>query len=101
MTEMPDEDLIERLRAIARQRHEQPLEPYRVPVEKLSEWIAADRIASLRARLKEATALIEKIKLKVIENTDPNWADATSARKSRFDIADMCSAFTHKEGGAR
>jgi hypothetical protein len=47
MTDIPDEDLIERLRAIARQRHEQPLGPYRVPVEKLSEWIAADRIASL------------------------------------------------------
>jgi hypothetical protein len=60
-----------------------------------------DEINFLRGRLKEANALIEKIKLKVIEPTDPNWADAASARKSRFDIADWCSAFTHREADAK
>lgn len=44
---MTDAELIERLRAIARQRQQQPLEAFRIPLETHSEWIAADRIVSL------------------------------------------------------
>lgn len=57
MSEDANPDLVERLRDIARQRHITPREPFRIPLEKLTEWIAADKISALQAendRLREA-----------------------------------------------
>jgi len=80
--EMTDEELMDRLRAIARQRQQQPMEPFRIPLETHSEWIAADRIASLKAendRLREALKpfanACECIDMVIREHDDPTPKD--------------------------
>lgn len=59
-------DLMHRLQALARRRSEQILEPFHFPVEKHTEWIAADRLDSLKRENDQLCAenarLIEALK---------------------------------------
>jgi hypothetical protein len=91
MTEMPDEDLMERLRAIARQRA--PVAAHGgVSEEPVTEWIAADRIKTLLEE--NAQHLVNEIAIEGMLGKKP--LDAIDAL--RTEIANLKQSLAEAEG---